>query len=111
MLFRFLILIGICAVTGAASAQTVGLDLAKANNCMSCHRVDRKVVGPGFMAIAERFAGNGEAAEYLANSIRDGSRRKWGPVPMPRQSHVSPEDAITIAEWILSLHESDAQVE
>src|SRR5690606_42050342 len=108
MLFRFLILIGICAVTGAASAQTVGLDLAKANNCMSCHRVDRKVGGPGFMAIAERFAGNGEAAEYLAPRIRGGSRRKWGPGPLPRPSPVGPEDAVTSAEGLLRLQDREA---
>lgn len=111
MLLRLFLLMGMCVVTGAASAQSVGLGLANANNCMSCHRVDRKVVGPGFSAIAERFAGNSEAAEYLANSIVNGSRRKWGPVPMPRQAHVSPEDAHTIAEWILTLHEPDPKSE
>jgi len=111
MLSRFLLSISLCVVTGAASAQTVGLDLAKANNCMSCHRVDRKVVGPGFSAIAERFAGNSDAAEYLANSILNGSRQKWGPVPMPRQAHVSHEDALAIAQWILSLQGSDTRTE
>jgi len=96
---------------GAASAETVGLGLAQASNCMSCHRVDRKVVGPAFSAIAERFAGNPEAADYLAQSILDGSRGRWGPVPMPRQAHVSPKDARALAQWILSLNGPQLQPE
>lgn len=90
-------------VAGTAAAQTVGLGLAQSNNCLSCHRVDRKVVGPAFSAIAERFKGNPEAVGYLAQSIVDGSRGRWGPVPMPRQAHVSPKDAQALAQWILSL--------
>ena len=99
------------AATGTASAQTVDLGLAQASNCMSCHRVDRKVVGPAFSAIAERFAGNAEAADYLAQSIINGSRGRWGPVPMPRQAHVSPKDARALAQWILSLNEAEPQLE
>lgn len=90
-----------------AAAQTVGRDLARANNCLSCHQVDRKVVGPGFSAVAERFAGNDEAVDYLAQRIIDGSRDRWGPVPMPRQTHVSQEDAQALAQWILSLQKAD----
>lgn len=93
---------------GPVSGQTVGLGLAQANNCMSCHRVDRKVVGPAFSTIAQRFAGNPEAADYLAQSIVNGSRGRWGPVPMPRQAHVSPNDARALAQWILSLNDSPA---
>lgn len=114
---RSVFIITLAALTGAfvpagvAQAQTVGLGLAQANNCMSCHRVDRKVVGPGFAAIAERFAGNEEAADYLAQSIVEGSRGRWGPVPMPRQAHVSPADAQKLAQWILSLNGPGAQPE
>lgn len=104
-------LAGAFVPAAAVQAQTVGLGLAQANNCMSCHRVDRKVVGPGFAAIAERFAGNAEAADYLAQSIVDGSRGRWGPVPMPRQAHVSPADAQKLAQWILSLNGPDVQPE
>lgn len=108
MMFRFRclapVLISACSVLAfPAGAQTVGLGLAQASNCLSCHQVDRKVVGPAFKDIAERFHGNPDAADYLANSILEGSRQRWGPVPMPRQTHVSKADARTLAEWILSL--------
>lgn len=104
-------LAGAAGAAGAANAQTVELGLAQASNCMSCHRVDKKVVGPGFKAIAQRFAGNPEAVDYLANSIINGSRGRWGPVPMPRQAHVSKRDAQTLAQWILSLNAAEGSVE
>ncbi|WP_325442548.1 c-type cytochrome [Pusillimonas sp.] len=104
-------LAGVAVAASAASAQTVGLGLAQTSNCMSCHRVDRKVVGPGFTAIAERFAGNAEAVDYLAQRIINGSSGHWGPVPMPRQVHVSEKDAKTLAQWILSLKEPEVRLE
>jgi len=66
------------------------------------------VVGPAFAAIAQRFAGSPGAVEYLSESIRNGSRGRWGPVPMPRQVQVSPKDAKALAAWILSLHKPAA---
>ena len=89
---------------GAAQAQTTGLDLAKSKACMACHQVDVKRVGPPLASVAERYAGQGDAmVDYLAGKIRSGGRGTWGAVPMPAQTHVSPEDARLLAEWILSL--------
>jgi len=93
-----------CAPARMAAAQPVGLGLAQANNCVACHQVDRKVVGPAFSAIAERFAGQPEAVDALVHGILNGSRNKWGPVPMPRQVHVDPDEARALAQWILSLY-------
>jgi len=89
--------------TSVAAAQTAGLNLAQSKNCMSCHRVDRKVVGPSLTVIAERFAGQEGAQDYLAQAIRNGGRGRWGPVPMPAQPQVSQADARLLAAWILSL--------
>ncbi|HWL29924.1 MAG TPA: c-type cytochrome [Burkholderiaceae bacterium] len=86
-----------------APAQTTGADLAKARNCLACHQIDAKRVGPSFKLIVERYAGQPSAQEYLAGTIRSGGRARWGAVPMPAQPHVSPEDARAIADWILSL--------
>lgn len=100
-----LALAGVCSTLALpVQAQTVELSLAQASNCLSCHQIDRKVVGPGFTAIADRFAGNPDAIDYLAQSIQMGSRGRWGPVPMPRQTHVSKADARALAQWILSLN-------
>ncbi|VDH03655.1 Cytochrome c552 [Bordetella trematum] len=90
-----------CAAT--AAAQTTGIDLAKSKACMACHQVENKRVGPPLKSVAERYAGQADAVDYLAGKIRGGGRGAWGAVPMPAQSHVSPEDARALAEWIMTL--------
>nr|WP_144640752.1 c-type cytochrome [Bordetella genomosp. 13] len=89
---------------GAAGAQQVdGQKLAASKACMACHQVDSKRVGPPLRSVSERYAGQPEALEYLANKIRGGGRGAWGAVPMPAQTHVSEQDARQLAEWVLSL--------
>lgn len=89
--------------SSAALGQNAGVDLAKANNCLACHQVDKKRVGPAFNLIAQRFVGQEGADAYLAGAIRNGGRGRWGAVPMPAQPQVSPADAKLLAAWILSL--------
>lgn len=90
-------------LAGAAHAGDTGQALAQKNVCLSCHQVDVKRVGPSFRDIGIRYAGSEGAVDYLANTIRDGSRRKWGAIPMPAQRHVDAASAVQLAEWILSL--------
>lgn len=80
-----------------------GLALAKQRRCLGCHQVDSPRVGPPFSAVAQRFHGQPEAAQYLARVIRSGSSGQWGAIPMPAQTRVPPEDALRLARWILSL--------
>ncbi|MCC2596875.1 c-type cytochrome [Pusillimonas sp. MFBS29] len=90
----------------------VGVDLARAKNCLSCHQVDKKVVGPAMTVIAERFAGGQEGARnYLAQAIRNGGRGRWGPVPMPAQPQVNEAEAQLLAAWILSLAETGPETQ
>lgn len=84
-------------------ARALGPGLAKANNCIACHTVERQRVGPAFKAIAQRFAGNEAAVDALAYSIRHGGGGRWGPIPMPAQPQVTEDSARTLAQWILSL--------
>src|SRR5690606_10052998 len=117
MFSRFSVMVlGLAAFAGqgttiALAAQTTGLELARANNCLGCHQVDKKRVGPPFAAIAERFAPIAGAQEHLATVIRSGSRGSWGAVPMPAQTQVSQSDAQFLADWILSLSRPEAQAQ
>lgn len=88
-----------------ASAKPEGQALAQAKACMGCHQVDAKRVGPPLREVAIRYAGQDEsvALAYLATTIREGGRGRWGAIPMPAQSHVSPAEAEDLARWILSL--------
>lgn len=80
-----------------------GEALAKQNVCLGCHQVNAKRVGPGFIQVAERYAGQPGALEYLTQVIRKGGRGKWGAIPMPAQNQVTTEQADALAQWILSL--------
>ncbi len=77
--------------------------LAQSKNCMACHSVDKKVVGPSFKDIAKKFGGQAGAADMLAQKIVKGSSGVWGPVPMPANTQVSEADAKTLSNWVLSL--------
>lgn len=93
-----LALLGPCLATGALA----DLALATSKNCMSCHQVERKVLGPAFKDIATRYKDTAGAADLLANKIRKGGSGVWGPVPMPANNQVNEADAKKLAAWVLS---------
>jgi cytochrome c len=102
MLKAFIFAAGALAVAGAASAQSAE-DLAKAKNCLACHQVDKKLVGPSYKEIAAKYAGQKDAAAKLATKIRAGGVGVWGQVPMPANPQVNEKEAETLARWVLSL--------
>ena len=73
--------------------------VAKQNNCLTCHALDQKIVGPALRDVARRYAGRGDAEDYLAQKMRTGSTGQWGPIPMPAQN-LSDDDAKVIARWL-----------
>lgn len=77
-----------------------GARLAGQYQCMACHAVDRKLVGPSFSDIAARYHGQ-DAAQALATKIRAGGQGAWGPIPMPAQSQVPEADIQVMVRWIL----------
>ena len=77
-------------------------DLANKSKCMTCHQVDKKVLGPAFKDISAKYKGQKTAEAMLADSIAKGSKGKWGAIPMPAQK-VSPADAKALSKWILTL--------
>ena len=77
--------------------------MAKAKNCMACHAIDKKVVGPAYKDVAKKFGGQAGAADMLADKIMKGSSGTWGPVPMPPNTNVNAAEAKSLATWILSL--------
>ncbi|MEW6695629.1 MAG: c-type cytochrome [Pseudomonadota bacterium] len=94
------------AALAALSAPAHAMDaaaakaLAQKSACMSCHATDKKMVGPAYKAVADKY--KGMKPEELAASIKKGGAGKWGPVPMPAQAALSDADAKLLAEWILA---------
>jgi len=87
------------------SANTVmaSEDLAKAKLCTGCHGVDKKILGPAYKDVAQKYAGVKTAEADLAKKIRAGSKGVWGGPEMPPNPAISEADATTLAKWILSL--------
>jgi len=75
--------------------------LAKAKNCMTCHKTDGKLIGPSYKETAAKYAARKDAVAYLADKIIKGGTGVWGQVPMPPNPQVSPEDAKKLAEWVM----------
>lgn len=93
----------IAAVAGllAAASASANPELAKAKNCMACHAVDKKVIGPSYKDIAGKYAGQAGAADTLVSKVMKGGVGAWGPVPMPANPQVSEAEARQLVQWIL----------
>ncbi len=96
---RLIALLTLATVTSSVMADA---DLAKKKNCLACHAVDNKVVGPGYKDIAKKYAGQ-DATAKLSGKIRQGGSGVWGVVPMPANPQVTEAEAKQLASWILTL--------
>jgi cytochrome c len=76
--------------------------LATAKNCMACHAVDKKLVGPSYKDVAAKYAGQKDAVDKLAAKIIKGGAGVWGPVPMPANAQVNDAEAKKLAAWALT---------
>lgn len=90
------------ALTAAAPAMA-DQALAASKNCMACHAVGKKLVGPSFKEVASKYAGQSDAVSKLAPKIIKGSSGVWGPVPMPANNQISEAEAQKLAQWVLGL--------
>lgn len=95
-----LLVVGGLLSAGAAQADEA---LAKAKNCLACHAVDKKIVGPSYKDVAKKYAGQKDAEAKLADKVIKGGKGSWGEVPMPPNTTVKPEEATKLVKWILSL--------
>ena len=76
--------------------------LATSKNCMACHAVDKKLVGPSYKDVAAKYAGQKDAVEKLAAKIIKGGSGVWGPIPMPPNAQVNEADAKKLATWVMT---------
>ena len=86
----------------AADAKT-GEALAKSSGCVACHTVDKKLVGPSYQQIAERYRKDKGAEASLIQKVKAGGKGVWGDIPMPPNAHVKDADIKTLVQWILSI--------
>ena len=99
------ILVAIAALATVFTVATPALAdmaLATAKNCMACHAVDKKLVGPSYKDIATKYAGQADAADKLAGKVVKGGSGAWGPVPMPANAQINDADAKKLVAWSLA---------
>ena len=94
----------IAAVSTVAVAPVfANQELAQTKNCMACHAVDKKLVGPSYKDVAAKYAGQKDAVDKLAQKVMKGGAGVWGAVPMPANAQVNEAEAKQNVNWILSL--------
>lgn len=87
----------------AAVDATAAQALAQKSACMTCHAMDKKVVGPGYKEVSAKYKGDKTAEVKLIKKVKDGGSGAWGNIPMPPNPQVKEEDIKTIVQWVLSL--------
>lgn len=98
----FLIIASAAAVLAAPAAQA-NEALLKKHNCLACHQIDKKLVGPAYKDVAKKYKGQKDAAAKLAEKVKKGGVGVWGQVPMPPNVQVPDADIKAMVDYILSL--------
>lgn len=97
--------VALVAATGIlmAAPALASVELAKQKNCLACHAVDKKLVGPAYKDIAAKYKADKNAPAMLAKKIREGGVGVWGQIPMPANPQVNEQEAQALAKWVLSM--------
>jgi cytochrome c len=102
---HIMILVAAALLTSGAHAADpkAAETLSKNNGCFACHSVDKKLVGPSYKEIADRYRGDKTAEASLVKKVKAGGKGVWGDIPMSPNAHVKDEDIKTMVQWILSI--------
>lgn len=90
------------ALTAFSASALADAALAKSKNCMACHAVDKKLVGPSYKDVAQKYGADAKAVDALAVKIIKGGSGVWGAIPMPANPQVSEAEAKILAAWVMS---------
>ncbi len=99
---RTTVLAAFAAGLALASPAQADEALAKKHNCIACHQIDKKAVGPSSKEIAAKYKGQNVAAK-LEEKVKKGGQGVWGQVPMPPNAAVPDADIKRLVSWILAL--------
>ena len=100
---KSIVLVPIVIAFMAPAPARANPELAQKKNCMACHAIGQKVIGPAYKDVAAKYAGQPEAAARLAQKVMKGGSGVWGVAVMPANLQVSEAEAKQLVKWILSL--------
>ncbi len=96
-------LFALVAAVSVSAPAFADLALATSKNCMACHAVDKKLVGPSFKEIAKKYVGQEDAVDKLSVKVIKGGSGVWGSMPMPASPQVNEADAKKLVTWVLAI--------
>lgn len=97
--FVALAAISVLAAGNAAASEK----LAQSSGCMTCHAIDKKIIGPGYKEVAAKYRNDKAAEANLVKKVKAGGSGVWGATPMPPNAHVKEDDIKAIVHWVLTL--------
>ena len=99
------VIAAVAASLGLLLASGVQADekLAQANGCMTCHQIDKKILGPAYKDVAAKYRGDKGAEATLVKKVKEGGKGVWGDMIMPPNAHVKDADIQAIVKWVLTL--------
>jgi cytochrome c len=80
-----------------------GLALVAKSNCLTCHKINEKLIGPAYKDVANKYAGSDTAVTHLAHKVIGGGSGVWGTIPMTPHPELSETDAEQMVKYILLL--------
>ena len=96
-------ILGTAAVAVSISLPAAASEeLAKKHNCLACHAVDKKIVGPAYKEVAAKYRGDKAAEAMLFDKVKKGGVGVWGQIPMPPNATVPDADIKALVKWVLS---------
>ena len=101
IVFLFTMLAYFIPAVQASAEDEKAFATAKQNACLGCHAINKKIVGPSFQSVAEKYKNDSNAQVFLKNKIAKGGSGSWGVVPMPANTKLSDADLSLLSSWIL----------
>ena len=101
----FVSTLALALALGASFSAQANEAIIKKARCVACHAVDKKLVGPAYKDVAEKYRGDAGAVAKLTHKIRNGGSGVWGEIPMTPNGpdKISDADLTLAVEWILGL--------
>lgn len=100
-IFVFLATAYFVVLAYANTEDQQAVTVAKKSACLGCHAINKKIVGPSFQSVAQKYKNDSNAQAYLKNKITKGGAGAWGVVPMPANSGLSDAQLSLLTSWIL----------
>ena len=91
------------SAVAATVGSSKGEQLISSSDCLTCHKVDARIVGPSYTDVANKYPATEENIEMLASKIIAGGSGSWGEIPMAPHPAITTDDAKEMVKYILAL--------